>query len=330
MNSLLTTHAGTRRRRLTAVVVTLIGLAILAVAAVIGYSWRGELPDPVATHWGVDGEPDGFAPIGAALGVMLGGGALLVLGFGAITWLLGQSAGSRRLGAAATIWSALFLPLIVLGSLQLQRGLAQASDAGGIGGVVTIALLGSLAPAVVAALLVPGDPRQPTVAAVDRTAPRVSLGAGERATWIGYADSKAALGVGLVAAAVVVAVVLVTGIWPVLALVILLLAVVAAMSSFVVRVDQSGLTVRSALGWPRTRVPLDEVVRADVIDVSPLRDFGGWGWRVGTGGRVGIALRTGPALLVERTGGRSIAITVDDATNAAGLLNALADRARRG
>jgi hypothetical protein len=41
-------------------------------------------------------------------------------------------------------------------------------------------------------------------------------------------------------------------------------------------------------------------------------------------------LRSGEALLVERTGGRSVAVTVDGAATAAGLLNALADHARRG
>jgi hypothetical protein len=60
-----------------------------------------------------------------------------------------------------------------------------------------------------------------------------------------------------------------------------------------------------------------------------MRDFGGWGWRVGRGGRVGVVTRKGEGLLVERTGGRSIVVTVDGAAGAAGLLNALADRERR-
>ena len=68
--------------------------------------------------------------------------------------------------------------------------------------------------------------------------------------------------------------------------------------------------------------------RASVIDVSPLRDFGGWGWRVGHGGRTGIVLRSGEALLVEQTGGRSLVITVEDAAQGAALLNTMAVRAR--
>jgi len=130
-------------------------------------------------------------------------------------------------------------------------------------------------------------------------------------------------------AVLTVALVLVTRLWVMLIVPVLLLALVAAMFSFVVRVDRTGLVVRSALGWPRTHIPLDEVVRADVIGVRPTRDFGGWGWRVGRGGRVGIVLRAGEGLLVERSGGRSLVVTVGGAREAAGLLNALATRARQ-
>ena len=65
-----------------------------------------------------------------------------------------------------------------------------------------------------------------------------------------------------------------------------------------------------------------------MVDVSPFAEFGGWGYRVGRGGRVGIVLRSGPALQVERTGGRSLVVTVDDAATGAALLNTLAARAR--
>ena len=43
---------------------TLLGLvlplALMTAGALIALSWRDELPDPVATHWGADG-PDGFS-----------------------------------------------------------------------------------------------------------------------------------------------------------------------------------------------------------------------------------------------------------------------------
>ena len=67
------------------------------------------------------GTADGFSSLNDTLAAMLGLGVALVLGFGAVTLLLGQSAVTRRIGAAATIWSALFLSLLTLGTLYIPR-----------------------------------------------------------------------------------------------------------------------------------------------------------------------------------------------------------------
>ena len=329
MSGSLTVEArARRRRRRTAGWTTLAGLAVLIGAAVTARSWRTELPDPIATHWGTDGTANGFSSLNAVVRAMLIGGTMLVLGFGAITFWLGQSAWTRRAGAAGTIWSALFVSTLTLGSLSMQRGLADARDAGGIDGVLLLAILGSLVPAIIVAAAVAGDPHQPTTEPIDRFAPRVDLAAGERVHWIGVAQSTTAMLVGLAAVALVIALVALTHLWALLIVVLLLTTLVAVMSSVVVRIDEGGVTIRSSLGWPRTRIPLDEIVRADVTMVRPLRDFGGWGWRVGRAGRIGVVLRAGEALLVERTGDRSVVVTVDNAGVAAGLVNALADRAR--
>ncbi|HET8662184.1 MAG TPA: DUF1648 domain-containing protein [Micromonosporaceae bacterium] len=318
-------------RRRTAGWVTAVGLAVLVAAIAVAWSWRARLPDPVATHWGVDGTADGFSSLSGILAVMLGFGTVLVVGFGAVTLLLGHSAVTRRIGAAAVIWSALFMSLLTLGMLYVQRGLADARDADGIGGVLLVAVVGSLLPAVAAGALVPGDPRLPTSDVVAADAPRAELTAGERTTWVARAGAGPVVGVGAAAGAVLLAlvVVMVTRVWALLVVVGLVGILLAAMLRWVVCVDSTGLSIRSAIGWPRIYVPLDEVVRADVIEVRPLRDFGGWGLRVGRGGRVAVVLRSGEAMLVERTGGRSVAVTVDGAATAAGVLNTLADHARR-
>ena len=318
-----------RRSHRTAGWTTVAGLAVLAGAAVTAYSWRGDLPDRVATHWGIDGTADRFGSLNAALGGLLGVGAVLVLVFGAVTAFLGHSATTRRMGAATTIWAALFTSVLLLGTLHVQRGLAVAHSDVDVSGVILLAIVASLLPAVAVGLLVPGDPRQPAVGPVSAEAPRERLSPQEQAAWIGRTEAGPGIAVGIVVVAVTIGLVLFTRMWGMLVVPALLLVSMAAMFSFVVRVDRTGLAVHSALGWPRTRVPLDEVVRADVIQVRPLREFGGWGWRVGRGGRVGIVLRAGAALLVERTGGRSLVVTVPDARTAAGLLNALADRERQ-
>src|SRR5262245_47556912 len=91
-----------RRRTVTGAVVTLGGLMVLAAAALIAWSWRSQLPDPVASHWGTVDRPDGFSTLSRLIAVVVGPGLALVLVFGGITWGLGQSAVNRRIGAAAT------------------------------------------------------------------------------------------------------------------------------------------------------------------------------------------------------------------------------------
>ncbi len=317
-----------RRRTVTGAGVTFGGLAVLAVAALTAWSWRSDLPDPVASHWGIGGRPDGFSTLGGLLGVLLGVGGGLVLAFGGITWVLGQTAVSRRIGAAATTWLALFLSIVLVGTLYVQRGLSDARDAPGVNGVLLVAVLGSLVPAVAVAFLVPGDLRRPTTESVPADAPRAALPQGEATVWESRATTSVALMIGIPIAVAVLAVAVVTQQWSLIGVAAIVVAVLVTLSGFVARVDREGLTVRSTVGWPRYRVPLDEVVRAGVIQVSPAKDFGGWGWRVGRGGRVGVVLRKGEALLVERTGGRSIAVTIDGAAVGAGVLNALADRQR--
>jgi hypothetical protein len=253
---------------------------------------------------------------------------VLVLAFGALTWAIGHSAANRRLGAAITAWVSLFMSIILVGSLWAQRGLSDAHQAHGVNGVLLASFAGAAIAAVLAALAVPKDARQPTTRAVDADAPRARLGAGQLTTWTGHASSPAALAIAVALTVLLLALAVFTQLWATLVLDVLAVGLVASMSSFDIRVDQTGVTIRSAIGLPRYRIPLDEVVRADVTEVSPMRDFGGWGWRVGRGGRVGIVLRKGAGLLIERTGGRSIVVTVDGAATAAGVINALADRAR--
>lgn len=331
MNATLTADQRMRRRRhITGAVTTVGGLLVLLVAAAIAWSWRGELPDPVASHWGVGGQPDGFSSLAEVMGVLLGLGGPLVLIFGVVTWALGHSAVTRRIGVAVTVWLSLFLALVVAGSLFIQRGLSDAREATSINAVLLVGLLVPIGPAILAAIAVPGDVRQPTTAPVPADAPRVKLVDGERAVWIARTSTAVAFYIAVPVLLVGVAVGVWTQAWAFLVVDALVIATLVILTTFVVRVDRTGLTVRSSVGWPRYRVPLDEVVRAGVTQVSPIKDFGGWGWRVGRDGRVGVVLRKGEALLVERTGGRSIVVTVDEPAKGAGLLNALADRARIG
>lgn len=92
--------------------------------------------------------------------------------------------------------------------------------------------------------------------------------------------------------------------------------------AFNVRVDDSGLTVESPIGFPRFRVTLDEIESASAIKVIPMTDFGGWGIRK-VPGATGIILRRGSALEVFKTDGNRFVVTVADPQQAASLLMGL-------
>jgi hypothetical protein len=303
--------------------------AITASAVAVAWSWRGELPDPIAVHWGTHG-PDGFGSLTPnvvipAIACMVVAGLLWALGFFA-----GRQSFTRRGAAAGAIWLTTLLEGVSIGGLSVQRGVADAREAGSITGAIVIAFVIATAAAGVAILLSPGDPPQPTTESIPDDATRLPLGENEQASWIrevlspGYHFSLAAT---VVAVALVV---IFTGEWALA----LLLGVVLGFSfvafmHFVVTVNRDGLTVRSALGRPRFRVPLDEVIKAEVVEVRPIREFGGFGIRGDGHGRIGVVIRTGEMLQVHRTGDRIFVVTVDDAATGAALLNTLASRARR-
>lgn len=323
-------HDWRPRARAAALASALAAAVLVLVPVAVVRTWD-DLPDPVASHWGATGGPDGFTSLSALLVGVTVLAVVLVAGFALLARYLGRTASTLRLLVGTTVWLAGLLGTLLVGTLAGQRGLEDATQAPAIGPVLALALLVPLVPAVLAGLLVPADPPQPTEAPVPADAPRAGgLRPGERTAWFGRASGRAGLWIGGGAVVVTTVVVVVTQLWAMMLLPLLLGVLLAATTVFDVRVDGTGLTVRSVLGLPRTHVPLDEVERADVVEVSPLGDFGGWGWRVGREGRTGVVLRSGTALEVTRTGGRRFVVTLDDAHGAAATLNTLADVRRRG
>jgi len=314
--------------RISTTLTTLVApLVVLGVAALVAVSWSDELPDPVAMHWGTDG-PDGFGSLASAVVPMLVVGVLLAVGGWALAFFAGHASSTRRIAAGSSLGMSGFLTAILLGSLDAQRGLTDAAQAPGITTTLLVAIVAGLALGALAAVVTPGDGDQPATQPIAADAPRLTLGSTERAVWRRDAFSRTTLVVGIAAVLVVLVLTVVTRVWPLGLLALALAFLLLTMVAFDVSVDERGLVARSLLGWPTLRVPLDEVVAAGVATVQPLKDFGGWGYRLGRGGRTGIVLRGGDALEVRRTGDRVAVITVDDAATGAALLNTLADRAR--
>lgn len=311
----------------TTLLALVVPLAILAAAVLLTLTWRDDLPDPVATHWGTDG-PDGFSALRAYLTTSSVVAAVISIAFWAAGIWLGRSASTRRIINATSTWVATLFAAILLLTLNAQRGLDDASQAGQVGGLVALALVSASVVGLVIALVTPGDAKNPAEQGPPSDVARIPLTDSERAIWVTRAVSPPGLLIGAGAIAIGLVVMVLTQQYWLLAVLALLALVTASMSVWTVQVDATGLTARSLLGFPRTHQPISEIVRADVVTIRALREFGGWGWRVGKDGRSGIVLRSGEALQVTRSGERVFVVTVNSPAAAAALLNTYADRGR--
>lgn len=311
-----------------------IPLAVTLVATAVGlglvWSVRHELPDPVARHWGADGRPDGFSPLASELVfdvIFCGLFPLLMLGLGA---------GLRQLRAMGPVTAGLsvFLSTLMFGGLYAQRGMDSALAAQ----VDWPLWLGFLA-GPLAGLLVWLCVRDTTTHVARRgpspTAPHVAVAPGTRLAWTGNTRSGAGiwlvLALGLLPTAAM-------GVWfcaegnaSVGVLMLLLTAVLLVMMSNLrcrVSVDARGVRALGLGVVPWVRIRLEQVEEATLTTVSPLGDFGGWGYRskLDGSGSWGLVTSEGQALVVERAGKGPFYLTVEHPEDAAAALNTLLAR----
>jgi hypothetical protein len=303
---------------------------VLAVLAIPVPLLADRLPDPIATHWGFGGEPDGSSARTPSW--------LVVMTAWALAWI-GLMWRSRRPGPRSGIRMPELVVALAVGGLlagmsvmtvALNLDAASWRDAGSL---PIWGALAALAPAIAlgaaAAALESG---RPAPVRPDRRAgppPSVGLAPGQRAVWLGRASSRLLIvvtvpvAVGLAAAALLVG--------PPEGWILLLGAVaigVAAILTTTIDVTVAPTGVRvgfGPFGVPRKVIPLERIERADAIDVEPLA-WGGWGYRVPRPGTSAVVLRRGPGVLLELTGNRRFVVTVDGAPDAAGLINDLRAR----
>lgn len=307
-------------------------LAVHAVAGRLAWSWLPRLPDEVALHWGVDGV-DRVGPVSELVSVsaVLAGLSFLLLAVLALT--VGRTALTRRMILALATGGAVFFAGLLLVQVGTQLDLGDPTEAASPDLWLVVVAALAVGAGAVAGVLAGADPELPAATPLPADAATAHLGVHERAVWTRQAVTAgrrhrwgwAALALYVVAA---VGLSVVTNTW--FAGVVMLAVVPLALTMFVwdVRVDATGLTATGAMGWPRQHVPAREVLRADVEEISPFRQFGGWGLRTAVDGRTGVVVRRGEAIAVERTGGRRFVVTVDDAATGAALLNTFAVRAR--
>jgi hypothetical protein len=309
-----------RYRRALVGPVLVVPVVVAAAGAAVLLAALPALPDRVLVHWGVEGTTSG-SPLTALVAVPTTAAIAVVL------WLALRRPENVRMGlqgrlvAALPVWVACFVTIGLVGTVVLQ---ARPGAPVPWLPLVLGAGVGLLAGLVVARTV----PVPPRGAAPSRVAP-LPVRPDERLAWFGTAAASpgvqaGALGVLVVAAGAVLLAGLATV--PAVALVAvvpLACAVLAAtMLTWRVRIDRAGVTAVGALGFPRLHVPADDVAAAAVTTVAPIGDLGGFGLRQRPG-VTAVATRGGEAVEVTRRDGRRLLLTVDDAADAAGVLEAL-------
>lgn len=307
-----------------------------AVTGVLVSRWLPELPDSVASHWNASGAVDGTSSPVTFTAVMIG----VTLAFAAATAAFvlhgirdsGPTTANRTLrasGAAFVTGMAVFLCGLTLAALEAQRGLPDAAAAPSVEVLVLVVVPVAVAAAALMWFATPaGDTVRAEVTSPPADAPRVDLGTHERAVWTRTTSSRVGLVVLAVALLVTAVAALLTG-----SVVVVVIGVVTALIGVVfvtwrTTVDHRGVTASTVVRFPRLRVPMDSIAYAETATVSPLKEFGGYGIRVGRGGETGVITRGGDAVRIHRTDGSSLVITTDDAETAVALTNTLVERTR--
>jgi hypothetical protein len=285
----------------------------------------------IVVHWGIGGEPDGYAPAWVTVLVLAVLGVLAPIAFGIPLFATRRDGVSftQKTLAVVSLWLTVFLVLLSGWMILGQQDAGTAPPAVGLGLLLAFGV--SLPVAALAWVVAP--PTVP-VEPLGTPAEPLPIADGERAVWIGRTRLATpgliavVLAIVLSAAAGVFAALVTDGAAAaVLGVPVLLFALLLTTSYWTVRADATGLTVRSATGWPRFHVAADEIAQAGTTRATALGEFGGWGIRFGGGRRLGIIMRSGEALEVQKSDGSALVVTVDDAGTAAGLLSALAQRA---
>lgn len=288
-------------------------LGLLPIA--VGWS---SLPDPVATHWGAGGVPDGTTPK-----AWLWALPVIVVAIGLLTTsFLRRGGGPSAEGVAIVglmggigFWVSTILVVLNSGADSWEE--SGSFDWWQVVGVLAAGAVFAWIGYLFGRRWYPPAPIEP-----DSPAPALELGGDEQAVWAGSVRVW----------------------WPILLLLpfgavflflpgamrwisLVFVALGFLFSRIAVVVDREGLRVRLLGFLTVKRIPLERVANSRPIDLEPAQ-WAGWGYRIVPGGSA-VVLRRGDAIEVLLVDDRRFAVTVDDAATGSALLNGLVRRLAR-
>lgn len=292
--------------------------AIATVCAVWAATSLPAAPNPMATHFGLNGQPDGWSSPAFFYWSML----LVQIFILVLFWWLGRSGGAHGTHARMTTGIvAGAVTLIGLATVEVFALNIEGEPVLRLSDFATMLGWSVLAGLVIAWFCRPVPaPPQPRMKASEVHVPE-----GATVAWIGYArPSRAVLAVVLGLTALLSILGAAMGSWIVILILVVTLLLAAAFMHFTVTLNHRGLRYRSLLIIPARTIELERIQAVEPVQVNP-GEWGGWGFR-GVGSNRAIVTRGGEAIRIEYDGGNQLYITVDDAAGAAGTFEALTGR----
>ncbi|WP_041452361.1 DUF1648 domain-containing protein [Hoyosella subflava] len=300
-----------------------IGAAVLIL--VLTRVWEPRLPAEVAQHWDAAGSPDRFGALWPGAWMMAGITALTGAACGGIAAMGRSLLALRQIMLIVAITVTALLTGIWISSLAVQLDLADPAAAAlplWPAGLYTLA--GLAVGVLFARQLRDGRVRVQAKRRPPSHLPRQAVSRIHESL-TASAKLQALIVVPLVGLGLVLSVVSET-LWALFVFIPLALLILLLLRSQV-DVDGSGMRARMA-GLTAFDIRTEEIVKAEVKQVSPAAEFGGYGLRIRGKGQYGLVFRRGPAVVVTTASDQTFTVTASQATEMAGVLNSAADSGR--
>jgi hypothetical protein len=311
---------------------------LAAVLITVPLVLRDRLPEPMASHWGEGGAPDGSMSFVALLALQVGMWVLIGGGACAVALWAPGALGRRvsRMGIGALLGGGgPFLVGLQLLTLTVNLDVPTWSQVGQMGwgvplAAIVVMLLGGGLGALAAR---PGPDELPRSSGT--ATETIRLRPGQRAVWVssvrngwltGIGGSLLTAGVGFTVAALISGN---DGLWPHAGIMTVAGLLILTFSSLRTQITEDGLRISyGPLRLLRRHIPINRVQRAWSEERFPS-NAGGWGIR-GVPGAATVMIRGGECLVVGYVSGGRFTISIDDAERGAALLNTLVARTPAG
>lgn len=291
-------------------VVGLAAVMVIVAMVPIVIGW-GSIPDPFASHWGPNGQPDASLPKWALPLLPVG---LVVLG-GLVAVLFRVNKRPSAEGVALLTFLGVMGVVATMSTVALNSGAEswQAADPmrwTHITAVIVLPLVAGILGYRVGKRWYPLERTE-----ISGSTTPIAVAPGETVAWIGTCRVRYPF---VIAAASALGLVLLPGPWRWITVPFFIVALV--LSHVRVTVNNQGLKARLG-GVFSKQIPLSEMSQVEAVELNP-NEWGGWGYRMAPG-RSAMVLRRGEAIDIQLGNGRRFAVTVDDAATGAGLLKGL-------